>query len=527
MKKSNLGFTLIELLAVIVILAIIAVISTPLIMNAVQVAKDGATRSSALGYVNAVEKQTATQILSGEVLTTGDHPITFFDPSYKGIGPTVGNVTIDKNGVVQTASLCINDKKVDYANNIAIIDPENDCSVIGTVVNTTPTPDVCFDFDETTGTIVSYYFASDYPSDPQYSECGTEVVVPATINEVDVLIIEEYAFDRYEIPNGKLTSLILPEGLITIGDSAFEENSITSLIVPSTVTSIGGWSFSNNQLASLTLNDVLVNIGGRAFEDNFIPSITLPATLTFVGEASFNNNLLPDNQAYIYARNTDGSVDNTKVVSYGGVNKSITIPNTVINIQWYSLAYNNLTSVTIPSSVTTIEPWAFQHNLLTNLTIPVTVTDIMGAAFNNNLLPSNQAYIYKRNSNGSTNNTVLVSYGGTSTNITIPSTVISTESLCFWGVPLTSVTFPGTFKTVGNQSFAFTGLTSLTIPSTITNIDDEAFMMNNITSITMGGAFTSLGINILGAPSDYFGSKYNALKAGTYIGTQNGPWVKQ
>lgn len=55
--KSNKGFTLIELLAVIVILAIIALIATPIILDVIDTAKKGAKESSALGYVDAVEKQ--------------------------------------------------------------------------------------------------------------------------------------------------------------------------------------------------------------------------------------------------------------------------------------------------------------------------------------------------------------------------------------------------------------------------------------------------------------------------------------
>ena len=54
MKK---GFTLIELLAVIVVLAIIALIAVPRILNVVDKAKISSERVSALGYIDAVEKQ--------------------------------------------------------------------------------------------------------------------------------------------------------------------------------------------------------------------------------------------------------------------------------------------------------------------------------------------------------------------------------------------------------------------------------------------------------------------------------------
>ena len=53
--KSNKGFTLVELLAVIVILAIIALIATPIILGVIDTAKEGSAKASALAYIDAVE----------------------------------------------------------------------------------------------------------------------------------------------------------------------------------------------------------------------------------------------------------------------------------------------------------------------------------------------------------------------------------------------------------------------------------------------------------------------------------------
>ena len=62
MKK---GFTLIELLAVIVILAIIALISTPLILNVIEDAKKGAFKNTAYGIIEAAELSYAMDVLEG------------------------------------------------------------------------------------------------------------------------------------------------------------------------------------------------------------------------------------------------------------------------------------------------------------------------------------------------------------------------------------------------------------------------------------------------------------------------------
>ena len=54
MKKD--GFTLVELLAVVVILAVVALIATPIILNVINDAKKSSIKQSAVGYVDAVEK---------------------------------------------------------------------------------------------------------------------------------------------------------------------------------------------------------------------------------------------------------------------------------------------------------------------------------------------------------------------------------------------------------------------------------------------------------------------------------------
>ncbi len=56
MKEKNKGFTLVELLAVIVILALIALIATPIILNVINDAKKEAAKDSFYGYMDAIEK---------------------------------------------------------------------------------------------------------------------------------------------------------------------------------------------------------------------------------------------------------------------------------------------------------------------------------------------------------------------------------------------------------------------------------------------------------------------------------------
>ena len=81
MKEKNKGFTLIELLAVVVILALIALIATPIILNIIKDAKRSAAKDSAYGYIDAVEKyivlaKTQTGNYKLELVPTEDKELT-------------------------------------------------------------------------------------------------------------------------------------------------------------------------------------------------------------------------------------------------------------------------------------------------------------------------------------------------------------------------------------------------------------------------------------------------------------------
>lgn len=112
--KSNKGFTLIELLAVIVILAIIALIATPIILGVIDTAKEGSAKSSALGYIDAVEKQALIGQVSTE--TTDDletnliysvEALTAANVKVKGDAPKSGALALSNSGAVTEACFSV------------------------------------------------------------------------------------------------------------------------------------------------------------------------------------------------------------------------------------------------------------------------------------------------------------------------------------------------------------------------------------------------------------------------------------
>ena len=72
MKK---GFTLIELLAVIVILAIIALIATPIVLNIISDSRESSNLRSAEFYLDAVEYTIADAILHHNGISNGTYHI--------------------------------------------------------------------------------------------------------------------------------------------------------------------------------------------------------------------------------------------------------------------------------------------------------------------------------------------------------------------------------------------------------------------------------------------------------------------
>ena len=91
MKMNNKGFTLIELLAVIVILAIIALISTPIIIGVIENARNKAAVNSAYGVIDAAKLAYTESIMSSTTSTSGN--VT--DLKISGDKPTAGTYSVN------------------------------------------------------------------------------------------------------------------------------------------------------------------------------------------------------------------------------------------------------------------------------------------------------------------------------------------------------------------------------------------------------------------------------------------------
>ena len=109
MRTRKKGFTLIELIAVLVILAVIALIVTPLVLNIVKKAKDSANKRSVDAYGKATELAVATYLLDN-----GDYPTTIDDLTVEYLeNEVICNVkTLNEDGSIYLSECSVAGRKV-------------------------------------------------------------------------------------------------------------------------------------------------------------------------------------------------------------------------------------------------------------------------------------------------------------------------------------------------------------------------------------------------------------------------------
>ena len=216
-----------------------------------------------------------------------------------------------------------------------------------------------------------------------------DVVIPEKYNDLPVVAIGECAFEDTDI-----TSVVIPSGVTAIEEDAFYGcEKLTSVTLPDTLVSIGEYAFCETGIKDLTLPSSLKTIDASAFEASKLETIFIPDSVTEIEDYAFfgceslreitvgeNNEKYKSVGGDLYTK--DGAV----LVQYAIAKTAeiLTVPSGVTEIATGAAACcNALKKVVLPDSLTLIGLEAFYKcENIERVDIPANVEKLWLYAFN-------------------------------------------------------------------------------------------------------------------------------------------------
>lgn len=313
MKKK--GFTLIELLAVIVILAVIALIATPMILGIIDDAKKKANKEAANGILEAAKLYYVEMYLNGGQGLTTNYECTFSDGigctelSLKGKLPKRGTIEINSNGLVN--GILIFEENILYICNSDIKETlDSTCNFIDyELVYEITDEGIITGFKKVEETSYLTTEANNYIQ-------TKEITIPEYVGNIEVEGIASNAFSSYEI--NKI--IILSNKVLTIGGNAFPTD-LEKLVVKSCF--VNGYSEYANILEEMPTDCKLYDKEAPIFQPMEDITIEQGETVDLTTGVVVTDNLTGLEGTYTYAPEIiDTSVAGETIVTYKAIDKA-------------------------------------------------------------------------------------------------------------------------------------------------------------------------------------------------------------
>ncbi|MDE6478974.1 MAG: leucine-rich repeat domain-containing protein [Muribaculaceae bacterium] len=300
------------------------------------------------------------------------------------------------------------------------------------------------------------------------NNCEGEIIIPSFVSDgTSDWVVTEIGYRSF-IDCHNLTSIILPETLITIQEGAFEGCGITKISLPESLQVIGHSAFLSSLLTTLECPNNLKLIDNYAFWGcTDLISILLPASLEEMGDCTFHHTINLKSVTYLasHPKAFPGGIFDT------GQNESDVYSNGTLYTPNATLA-----------SVQEFEPWnKFQHIVAKN---------------EENIPPLTSGDDFKYDGIwytvlDATDHTCITKCGINQDGN------IKGANMCLGNITIPSIVSQGndnyTVVGIGDYSFREAGLKSINFPETLTSIGEGAFFWcSNLESVKIPRSVSSI-----------------------------------
>ena len=321
-----------------------------------------------------------------------------------------------------------------------------------------------------------------------YTGSASNISLPQTLNGYMVTTIGDGAFQG----NKTITSVYIPDSIVTIGANAFEGSDLLQVSGMQKVTSMGAYAFANTDLTAFTIPSGLVALPEGALMNTRITGIVIPTTLTSIGAKAFAGCTQLANYAGAAGKGTSYRLASIGSGAFSGCTKltSLYIPSSVTSISSdFVDGCTNLAAFEVHGSNPNFLDFngvLFSRSYSTTLLRFPPAMNMSSLDLSDFKADNGKVTIVSIASGAFANSRYLKS-------VTLPSTITSISANAFLNSSITSISIPTTVTSIGTSAFQGSNLTSVIIPSSVKTISNRAFQScKNLTSVTINSGATSI-----------------------------------